>query len=142
MKRYTVKGEEAMAALAERIVRDAGFRGVFALHGEMGVGKTRFAQGVAIAMDVTVPVCSPTFGIAHLYESPHGTLAHLDLYRLPDEAAVEAFGFEDILAQAAVAVIEWPERAGSLLPPGTLHLFLAFGRSPDERTVNTHPPLL
>ncbi|MCL1856439.1 MAG: tRNA (adenosine(37)-N6)-threonylcarbamoyltransferase complex ATPase subunit type 1 TsaE [Kiritimatiellaeota bacterium] len=138
MKRYTVKDEAAMAALAERIVREAGWRGVFALHGEMGVGKTRFAQGVAAAMGVTTPVCSPTFGIAHLYESPHGTLAHLDLYRLPDEAAVEAFGFEDILAQAVVAVIEWPERAGSLLPPGTRHIVIDFGSSPDDRTVRVN----
>ena len=125
-----------MLSLAGRIVSDAGFGGVFAVHGEMGAGKTRFAQGVAAALGVTAPVCSPTFGIAHLYESPRGKLAHLDLCRLPDEAAVEAFGFEEIIAQAAVAVIEWPERAGRLLPPDTIHVRIDFGNSPDERIVS------
>ena len=109
--------------------------GVVAFYGEMGAGKTRFAQGAAAALGVTTPVCSPTFGIAHLYESPRGTVAHLDLYRLPDEAAVEAFGFEDILAHAALTLIEWPERAGRLLPPNTTHIRIDFGSSPDERTV-------
>ena len=135
---FTLKDEEAMLALAGRIVSDASFRGVFALHGEMGVGKTRFAQGVAFAMGVTTPVCSPTFGIAHLYESPRGKMAHLDLYRLPDGAAVEAFGFEDILAQAAVSVIEWPERAGGLLPHGTTHVWIDFGKTTEERIVKIY----
>ena len=109
---------------------------VFALHGDLGAGKTRFAQGVALALGVKEAVCSPTFAIALEYAGADGArFTHIDLYRLGGEEAVEDFGFEEILARSDVAVIEWPERAGRLLPPETVHVFFEFGAEENERRI-------
>jgi len=136
---HIVKSEEETVALAREIVeRRKGEKIVFALHGDLGAGKTRFAQGVALALGVKEPVCSPTFAIALAYTGDRGVrFTHIDLYRLSDEGAVEDFGFEEILAQSDVTAIEWPERAGRLLPPQTTHISFAFGATENERRITS-----
>jgi tRNA threonylcarbamoyladenosine biosynthesis protein TsaE len=67
-------------------------------------------------MGVSGRVTSPTFCIVQEHAGER-FLVHMDLYRLHDEADVEAIGWEDYLAQGAILVVEWPERAGSLIPP-------------------------
>ena len=47
---------------------------------------------------------------------------HMDLYRLKGEDDVEAIGWEDYLSRGAILVVEWPERAGSLIPANARHL--------------------
>ena len=49
-------------------------------------------------------------------------LVHMDLYRLHDEDDVLAIGWEDYLSEGAILVVEWPERAGSLIPPTAKHV--------------------
>ena len=49
-------------------------------------------------------------------------LVHMDLYRLHGEDDVLAIGWEDYLAEGAILVVEWPERAGSLIPPTAKHV--------------------
>ena len=95
---------------------------VVCLEGDLGAGKTTFTQGLARALGVSGRVTSPTFCIVqeHRASSPDsavGLLVHMDLYRLHGEDDVLAIGWEDYLAQGAVLVVEWPERAGSLVPP-------------------------
>ena len=41
----------------------------------------------------------------------------MDLYRLRSEEDVVAIGWEDYVAEGAILVVEWPDRAGSLIPP-------------------------
>jgi len=60
---------------------------------------------------------------------------HMDLYRLVDEVGVEDLGFEEILERAALTVIEWPERAGSLLPENTVHVWISLGQGECERCI-------
>jgi tRNA threonylcarbamoyladenosine biosynthesis protein TsaE len=93
---------------------------VLLLHGDLGAGKTTFAQGVAIALGLTGPVSSPSFALVNAYELPErGGLArlyHLDLYRL-DATEVDSIAYEELLADSgAVALVEWPERAAGCLP--------------------------
>jgi tRNA threonylcarbamoyladenosine biosynthesis protein TsaE len=80
------------------------------------------------------PVCSPTFTLANEHAGRRGArFLHLDLYRLEDEDAVAAFGFEELLEGAALAAVEWPERAGTLLPERTIHVWMAETAAPEAR---------
>lgn len=96
---------------------------VLLLEGNLGAGKTVFAQGVAEGLGITDPVTSPTFTLIHEYE---GRLAlyHVDLYRLAGGADAAAIGLEDYLWGEGVTLVEWPDRADALLPPEYLSVSL------------------
>lgn len=110
---------------------------VLALIGELGTGKTRWAQGVCQGLDVVEPVISPTFTLVNEY---HGRLPvyHIDLYRLADTSEVLTFGLEDYLYGDGVSLIEWAERADSYLPPNYLAVELHHLEETKRRVV-LHP---
>lgn len=133
---YAVDDEAGTVALARGLAERFGRGTVFALHGELGSGKTRFAQGLALALGVDEPVCSPTFTIMNEHVGRDGArFVHMDLYRLRDEADVEDLGFEEFVERAAVTAIEWPERAGELLPARTVHVWLESGDTAEARRI-------
>ena len=89
---------------------------VVCLEGDLGAGKTTFTQGLAAALGVEGRVTSPTFCLVQEHRGNGVFLVHMDLYRLQGEEDVVAIGWEDYLADGAILVVEWPERAGSLVP--------------------------
>ncbi|MBN1994668.1 MAG: tRNA (adenosine(37)-N6)-threonylcarbamoyltransferase complex ATPase subunit type 1 TsaE [Anaerolineae bacterium] len=88
---------------------------VLALEGELGSGKTRWAQGVCQGLAVTDPVNSPTFTLVNEYQG-RLPVYHIDLYRLDQATEVFTFGLEDYLYGAGVSLIEWADRAEDFLP--------------------------
>lgn len=92
---------------------------IVALEGNLGAGKTTFAQAVASGLGVTAPATSPTYALVHRYEGRRGPVFHLDCYRLrrPEEAA--DLDWEGLLAEGDALLVEWPEKAGSWLPAPT-----------------------
>ncbi len=88
---------------------------VLALQGDLGSGKTRWAQGVCQGLGVTGPVNSPTFTLVNEYQG-HCPVYHIDLYRLADGPELLTFGLEEYLYGPGVSLIEWAERAAALLP--------------------------
>jgi tRNA threonylcarbamoyladenosine biosynthesis protein TsaE len=102
---------------------------VLLLSGDLGAGKTVFAQGFARGLGVTEPVTSPTFILVRPYPVPGRgevrRLVHVDLYRLDSLHEVEDLGIEELLDQGAVALIEWGEAAGSALATDALTVRLA-----------------
>src|SRR5262249_19680013 len=90
-----------------------------------GVGKTTLARAVlrAAAGDPTLVVPSPTFTLAEVYELPCGTFWHFDLYRLEEPEQVFELGWEEARADG-IALVEWAERLGALLPPDRLTVTL------------------
>ena len=116
-----VHSVEETWALAREIAATLKPGDVLCLEGDLGAGKTTFTQGLAKALDVAGRVTSPTFCIV---QEHHGRvlLVHMDLYRLHGEDDVLAIGWEDYLAEGAILVVEWPERAGSLVPPDARHV--------------------
>lgn len=103
---------------------------ILALHGDLGVGKTTFVQGLARGFGVTDAVTSPTFNIFTLHRGDR-TLVHLDAYRLAGAAQLDALMLDDFLVSPYCLAIEWPDNISEWLPPGTLHLDL--GIASDER---------
>ena len=95
-----------------------------ALHGDLGVGKTTFVQGLARGMGVTAPVTSPTFNIFTLYRGEARTLVHMDAYRLEDDRQIDALMLEDFLVSPWCLAVEWPEKIAAWIPANALHLDL------------------
>lgn len=98
---------------------------VLALHGDMGVGKTTFVQGLAQGFGVRGQVTSPTFAIYSVYTGENRTLIHLDAYRLENEHQIEALLLEEYLIGSYCLAAEWPERIATWLPANTWHLTLS-----------------
>jgi tRNA threonylcarbamoyl adenosine modification protein YjeE len=90
---------------------------VILLHGDLGAGKTTLTKGIARVLGVQDTVASPSFALVNEYALPLLRLFHLDLYRLDDPADLESIGFAELTsAEDGIAIVEWPERAGTLLP--------------------------
>lgn len=113
---------------AAQFWRMTGDARIFAFHAPMGTGKTTFIQQLCIAKGVQSVVSSPTFSIINEYVYDcNGTkraIFHMDLYRLRDEAEAIQAGVEDTLYSGYICLVEWPEKAPALFPPGTVHVHL------------------
>jgi tRNA threonylcarbamoyladenosine biosynthesis protein TsaE len=121
----TTESAEATRALAARFAATLPADTTLALHGDMGVGKTTFVQGLAQGLGVHEPVTSPTFAIYTVHRGAGRTLLHLDAYRLEHERQVEGLLLEEFLVSPWIMAVEWPEKIAGWLPPGTLHLTLS-----------------
>lgn len=98
---------------------------VIAIQGELGAGKTSLARGIGEGWGAEQVLRSPTFTIiqAHRRPSDNAVLYHVDLYRVTSEEDLHNLGLEEILdAEEGVVVIEWPERAASLIPPEAIYV--------------------
>lgn len=104
-----------------RLVNDSR---VFAFHGAMGAGKTTFIISVCRHLQMNGVAGSPTYSIINAYDSSVGTIYHIDLYRLADEAEAEAAGVEDCLYSGNLCFVEWPGKAAGLLPADTVHVYM------------------
>ena len=111
---------------------------VLALHGNLGVGKTTFVQGLARGFAIAGHVTSPTFNIYTVHRGAARTLVHLDAYRLENARQIEELLLDDFLVTPWCLAVEWPEKIAAWLPPSALHLDL--GIAPDERhTIRLRP---
>lgn len=108
---------------------------VVALEGDLGAGKTTFVQGLAAALGAKRPVTSPTFCLVVEHPADTLLLVHLDLYRLHGPDDVLDLGWEDYLSRGAVLLVEWPDRAGDLIPADAWHVRLEQGTDEDSRTI-------
>jgi tRNA threonylcarbamoyladenosine biosynthesis protein TsaE len=107
---------------------------VVSLVGELGAGKTVFARGVARALGVTDLVVSPTFTIVREYEG-RVPLVHVDVYRIDAVQELHDLGFEEVVRDDAVTLVEWGDKIEGLLPGDRLDIRLAPGGADDERAV-------
>lgn len=97
---------------------------VWALHGDLGAGKTTLVQALARQLGVQAQLTSPTFALVNTYNGHLHTVHHFDFYRINNSEEALAMGFEEYLTPDAYCFIEWPERIETLLPADTLHLQL------------------
>ena len=104
-----------------------------ALHGDLGVGKTTFVQGLARGLGVAEAVTSPTFAIYNVHRGQPTTLVHLDAYRIERGEQLEALMLEEFLTSPWCLAVEWPEKTGSWLSPQALHLDLSIDENEHHR---------
>jgi len=120
-----VTGSEQLgAALARSIPWSAGRALTLFLTGELGTGKTTVARGLLRALGVEDVVRSPSYTLVESYEPAGYRVLHLDLYRLGEAADLETLGLRDELEEGVLLLVEWPERAPSMLPVPDLRVSL------------------
>lgn len=106
---------EQTHAVAAAVARHVRTGDVIVLAGEMGSGKTAFAQGFGRALGVSEPITSPTFTLVHSYDAGPITLHHADLYRLDHLNEVADLGLDELAEMRGIVLIEWGDVAESLL---------------------------
>ncbi|HEY0863128.1 MAG TPA: tRNA (adenosine(37)-N6)-threonylcarbamoyltransferase complex ATPase subunit type 1 TsaE [Lacunisphaera sp.] len=121
----TTDSAEQTRALAAELAAALPPDTTLALHGDMGVGKTTFVQGLAQGLGVHEHVTSPTFAIYSVYQGTAKKLIHLDAYRLEQEAQIESLLLDEFLVSPYLLAVEWPEKTGTWLPKEAWHLTLS-----------------
>ena len=132
--RLRTASAEATQAVAEALAGQLRPGDLLLLVGDLGAGKTTFAQGLARGLGVTERVTSPTFTLARTYA---GRLAlhHVDVYRLDRMAEVGDLALGELIDSRGVTVIEWGDAILAALPPDYLEVRLEHGDEPDDRTI-------
>ena len=120
MERYLTSAAKETAAVARTLAARMKGGETIALYGDLGAGKTTFAQAFAKALGVKERVQSPTFILMHEHrlkkKKGPAYFLHADAYR-GDAAQFRAIGFDEYLARPdAVVLVEWAERVEALLP--------------------------
>jgi len=108
---------------------------VITIDGDLGTGKTTLARAICAGFGVRDEVTSPTFAIVHVYDAPRAPVYHLDLYRLEGQRDLQNIGWDDIMQSDAVVLIEWPDRAGNLIPADHLPIQLRYADDAPEKRV-------
>ena len=132
----TLKTEQDMEGLGERMARALPRGGFVALYGDLGAGKTVLCRGVGKALGLD-HLSSPTFTIVQEYPTDP-PLFHFDAYRLADEDELYAMGFEDYLDRGGLILMEWADRIPAALPQARLDIEIV-GSGAEERTVRLMP---
>ena len=101
----------------ERIGREVAVPMFLGLRGPLGAGKSVLARAVARGAGVEGPIPSPTFNLLFRYPAARGfPVVHLDLFRIDDPAELWELGWEELGAHGELILVEWPDRAGDMLP--------------------------
>jgi tRNA threonylcarbamoyladenosine biosynthesis protein TsaE len=88
---------------------------VVVLAGEMGAGKTAFAQGFGRALGVAEPITSPTFTLVQSYDTPQGQLHHADVYRLDQLHEVADLALGELAEFRGIVLVEWGDVVSAVL---------------------------
>ena len=88
---------------------------VVTLTGDLGTGKTVFAQGFAEGLGIRETVNSPTFTILQIYEEGRMPLYHFDVYRIGDPEEMLEIGWEEYVWADGVCLVEWADMIEDLI---------------------------
>jgi tRNA threonylcarbamoyladenosine biosynthesis protein TsaE len=121
----TIASEQELDRAAQLLLESFAGSCVFALHGEMGAGKTTFVKAICRRLGVEEIMSSPTFSIVNEYATNTGeTVFHFDFYRLEDESEAYNAGLHEYFDSGSYCFAEWPERVPSILPLETVHVHI------------------
>lgn len=134
MIRLRTKSVDDTRALASEIAALSRVGDLILLAGDLGAGKTVFAQGFGRALGVVEPITSPTFTLVRTYDEGRFPLIHVDVYRLDHLQELMDLGIMELLDGGGVTLIEWGDVVAASLPPDFLEVRLELGDD-DERIV-------
>lgn len=108
------------------------------LSGDLGSGKTTLTQHVLKHLGINERIKSPTYTLIESYQTENQNIYHMDLYRLQNLNELKDLGIQDLLAQPAIFLVEWPEKlkAWNINPDLTINLSLL---NESERNIKLEP---
>lgn len=129
--------EAATRHFAAIVAQHCYFGMIIYLQGQLGAGKTTFTRGFLQALGYPGRIKSPTFTLVEPYivaqETRKLTIYHFDFYRLLDPKELYYLGLDDYINEENICLMEWPEKAGTLLPPPHLQIQLTAGTDMNTR---------
>jgi tRNA threonylcarbamoyladenosine biosynthesis protein TsaE len=134
--RLATKSADDTRAVAAEIAGLAAPGDLLVLAGDLGAGKTAFAQGFAKALGVEEQVTSPAFILVRTYDGGRLPFVHLDVYRLETMQELVDLGIAELLDEGAVTLVEWGDAVTPALPADFLEVRLEQGAAPDDRLVS------
>ena len=132
----SLDGTHAVAAALADLSREGD---VILLAGDLGSGKTAFAQGFGWALGVTDPITSPTFTLVHSYDNGGITLHHADLYRLDQLAEVADLALGELAEHHGIVLVEWGDVAESTFGDHLVVRLAVVDTDPDARLIEINP---
>lgn len=122
MENYISHSEKQTRDVASQLAQHLKAGDIVNLVGDLGAGKTTFVKGLASGSKIRPEeVSSPTFVLMNIYEAST-PIYHFDLYRLEGTEDMRQMGFDEFFYGEGIAVIEWAERLGELMPPAYLRV--------------------
>ena len=113
---YETFSPEETFELGKKLGEEARPGLVYTLTGDLGVGKTVLAQGIAAGLGIEEAICSPTFTIVQVYEEGRLPFYHFDVYRIGDIEEMDEIGYEDYFYGDGLSLIEWSNLIQEILP--------------------------
>ena len=114
--------------VAQKLAKNLKGGDVIALYGDLGAGKTVFAQGLAKGLGIKRRIISPTFVFMRSYPFSQNrkplTFYHIDLYRGEDINDFRALGLEEIFSWENIAVLEWADKIVGILPEKRIDVYI------------------
>ena len=109
--------QREISEVAKKLLKAGNGLSVWALHGEMGAGKTTLVKALVAAQGVHESTASPTFSIVNEYTDKNGKpIYHFDFYRIKNESEAFDIGTDEYFDSGNLCLVEWPEKIPSLLP--------------------------
>ncbi|MBE5938076.1 MAG: tRNA (adenosine(37)-N6)-threonylcarbamoyltransferase complex ATPase subunit type 1 TsaE [Lachnospiraceae bacterium] len=121
-KSYVSNSYEETFEIAKNIAKEAMPGGIYMLNGDLGTGKTVFAQGFAKGLGIEDYVNSPTFTIMKSYMTGRLPLYHFDVYRIGSPEEMYDLDYEEYIFGDGVCLIEWAEMIEELLPEDAVRI--------------------
>jgi tRNA threonylcarbamoyladenosine biosynthesis protein TsaE len=125
VRRFVSNSSRETIAIGAEIAQTLSSPALLFLRGDLGAGKTTLVKGIAQALEAADPdeVTSPTFTLVHEYDGKRRVdgkerevkLYHIDLYRIEDERQLESIGFDELVAEDAILLVEWGEKFPSVV---------------------------
>ena len=98
---------------------------IYALIGDLGVGKTAFTKGFAEGLGIKEPIVSPTFTFVQIYDDGRMPLYHFDVYRIGDVSEMDEIGYEDYFYGDGVSIMEWANLVEDILPDNVVRITIS-----------------